>query len=218
MKFLGAPSSGSNAGTTWSHNRFGQYTRNRTTPVNPNSTPQGIVRARLSANASSWRALTDLQRAGWESLGNSMTRTDALGSSYTLTGFLAFCSVNNNLALMGNSLLDDAPALSTPDTILTCTVTLTAASLSIAYTPTPMPTGARIATFASPQRSAGRAFEADLRFIQVSAAAAASPVDAFAAYSAKLGTPVVGNRIFFAMVSMFNGFESGPFRTSKVVA
>jgi hypothetical protein len=131
---------------------------------------------------------------------------------------MAYCSVNNNLALMGNSLVSDAPALSTPSTILTATVTLTAASLSIAYTPTPMPASTKLALYASPQRSAGRNFEADLRFLQVSAAAAASPIVGLTAYTAKFGVPVVGNRIFFSLVSLFGGFASGPFLTSAVVA
>lgn len=218
MKILDVPRSGSYAGVTSSRNRFGQYVRNRSTPVNPASTAQGIVRARLAANAAAWRALDDTQRAGWESLGGEMSRTDSLGQTYTLNGFMAFCSVNNNLALMGSASVDDAPALETPSTILTATVTLTSASLSIAYTPTPMPTGTKLALFASPQMSAGRSFANDIRFIQISAAAAASPLNGFAAYESKFGTPVSGNRIFFALISMFGGFSSGPFLTSKEVA
>lgn len=218
MKLLDVPQSGSMAGTTSSRNRYGQYRRTRATPVNPNSTAQGLVRARMSANAAAWRVLTAAQRAGWADLGASMSRTDALGQSYTLNGFGAYCSVNNNKAQAGDALVSDAPALITPSTVLTVTITLTAAALSIAYTPTPMPAATRITTFASPQRSAGRSFEADIRFIQISAAAAASPVNAYAAYVAKFGLPVVGNRVFFSLVSYAGGFQSGPFLTSAVVA
>jgi len=218
MKILDIPQSGSVAGTTSSRNRFGQYRRTRAVPVNPNSTAQGVVRARMSANAAAWRALTNLQREGWDGLGLSMTRTDSLGQSYTLTGFQAYCSVNNVKSLCGDATVSDAPELVTPSTILTATVTLTSAALSIAYTPTPMPASTRLAVFASPQRSAGRNFEADLRFIQVTAAAAASPVNAFSAYSAKFGTPVTGNKVFFSLVSITGGFESGPFLTSQPVA
>lgn len=218
MKILAEPRSGSYQGLTSSHNRYGQYVRNRSIPVNPASTAQGVVRARLSANAAAWRTLTALQRAGWESLGEQMERTDALGQTYTLNGFGAFCSVNNNKAMAGDASVTSAPALVTPSTILTATITLTAAALSIAYTPTPMPAATRIVTYASAQTSAGRSFEADIRFIQVSAAAAASPVDAFTAYQAKFGTPVVGNKVFFALVSYSGGFLSGPFLTAAVVA
>lgn len=186
--------------------------------MNPNSSFQGTVRARMAANAAAWRALTSTQREGWASLGLSMTRTDSLGQTYDLTGFQAYCSVNNDNLAAGNAVVSDAPALVTPDAILTATITLTAASFSIAYTPTPLGTGERLFTFASPQRSAGRSFEADFRLIAVSAAAAASPADVFSAYQARLGTPVVGNQIFLSLVRYKGGFTSGPLRTAKVVA
>lgn len=218
MKFLAEPRSGSYQGITSSRNRFGQYVRNRSTPVNPSSSFQGVVRARMSANAAAWRALTSLQRAGWDSLGASMSRTDSLGQTYTLTGFDAYCSVNNNNLAAGNAVVSDAPALTTPSTITTATITLTAAAFSVAYTPTPLGTGIRLFVFASPQTSAGRAFANDLRLISVTAAAAASPANIFSAYQARLGTPVVGNRIFLALTTYQLGFQSGPLSTSQVVS
>lgn len=218
MKILDVPRSGSYQGITSSRNRFGQYVRTRATPVNPASTAQGLVRARMSANAAAWRALTDAQREGWESLGAAMSRTDSLGQAYTLNGFMAYCSVNNNKALAGDASVSAAPALVTPSTILTATITLTAAAFSIAYTPTPMPAATRLVTYCSPQRSAGRNFEADFRYIAVSAAAAATPANVYAAYSAKFGVPVVGNRVFLSLHSYSGGFLSGPLLTSAIVA
>lgn len=217
MKYLGDPSSGSQAGTTASRNRYGQYKRTRATPVNPNTTAQGLVRARLSANSAAWRALTDAQRAGWTDLGLSMVRSDALGQSYNLTGAQAYASVNNSKTQAGDATVAAAPALVTPSTILTATITTTGGVLSIAYTPTPMPASTRLLVFASPQRSAGRSYESDYRFILVTAAAAASPSNALALYTAKFGVPVVGNRIFFSLISYSGGFLSGPFNTSTVV-
>jgi hypothetical protein len=90
--------------------------------------------------------------------------------------------------------------------------------MSIAYTATPLGAATYLAVFASPQRSAGRSFEADFRFIMVSTAAQASPIVPLAAYTAKFGVPVVGNRIFFSFVAISLGFESGPFITSAVVS
>jgi hypothetical protein len=147
-----------------------------------------------------------------------MARTDSLGQAYTLDGFQAYCSVNNNKALAGDASVSAAPALVTPSTILTAVLTLTAAAFSIAYTPTPMPAATRLIAYASPQRSAGRNFEADIRFLQVTAAAAATPMNIYAAYVAKFGVPVVGNRIFLSLVSYSGGFLSGPLVTSQVVA
>lgn len=218
MKILDVPQSGSVAGTTSSRNRFGQYRRTRAIPVNPASSAQGVVRARLSANAAAWRGLTDNQRAGWSDLADSMNRTDSLGQAYNLTGFQAYCSVNNNLDLQGSATVADAPALDTPDAVLTAVATLDDSTFSIAYTPTPMPADTHLAVFASPQRSAGRNFESDLRFIQVTAAAAASPVNILANYTAKFGVPVVGNRVFYSLIAMRGGFRSGPLLASEIVA
>ena len=93
-----------------------------------------------------------------------------------------------------------------------------AAAMSAAYTPTPLGAGERILSYASPQVSAGRSFMGDLRLIAVSAAAAASPANILAAYTPRFGTPVVGNRIFFAFVRYASGFHSGPLKLSQVVA
>lgn len=218
MKYLGDPQSGSDAGTTASRNRFGQYYRTRRTPVNPRSTQQGIVRARLGLASANWRALTDAQRSGWKDLGSQMTRTDSLGSTYTLQGNQAFVSVNSAKAAAGDAQVTDAPALLTPGSILTATITLTAAAFSIAYTGTPLPTGARLFTYVSPQGSAGKSFQSDMRLLSVSAAAAASPAVVTTAYTAKFGVPIVGNRIFITLVVYLGGFLSAPFYTSQVVA
>lgn len=217
MKMLIEPRSGSYQGLTSSRNRYGQYVRTRATPVNPNTGNQGTVRSRLSVNAAAWRALTDAQREGWESLGAQMYRTDALGQSYTLNGFGAYVSVNNNLLAAGEAVVSAAPALITPDGLTTATITSTGGTLSIAYTVTPLPASTKLFVYASPQRSEGRSYDSDTRLIHVSAAAAASPANVLAAYTARFGAPVVGNKIFFALHTHIGGFRSGPLNTSHVV-
>lgn len=217
MKVLTVPQSGSVAGQTASRNRFGQYFRSRAIPVNPSTAAQGLVRARMTTNSAAWRALTSGQRAGWSDLGLSMIRTDSLGQSYGLQGNQAYASVNNNRLLCGLAPVADAPPIATPVNIVTATLTLTSAAMSIAYTATPLAAATYLAVFASPQRSAGRNFEGDFRFIKLSTAAQASPIVALTEYTAKFGVPVTGNRIFFSFVTLTLGFESGPFVTSQVV-
>lgn len=217
MKYLGPSQSGSENGNTASRNRFGQYYRRRAIPVQPRTPAQLNQRARMSLNAAAWRALTDAQRAGWLSLGLMISRTDSLGQTYTLNGFGAYCSVNNNNLQAGNAAVADAPALTTPPDLLTVTVTLTAAAFSVAYTATPLAAGVRLFIFGSPQASAGRKFNGDYRLIAVTAAAAASPANILAAYTAKFGVPVVGNRIFLNLETYQLGFKSSPFAVSQVV-
>ena len=218
MKVLDVPASGSLRGDTHSRNRYGQYVRNRAIPVNPASTFQGSARARLADAAANYRELTDAQRAGWESLGLMMTRTDSLGQQYTLTGAQAYVSVNSLKAAAGDAQVNDAPALVTPEALLTATITLEdTPTFSVAYTVTPLAANTRLLVFCSPQRSAGRNFESDYRLIQVTAAAAASPANVLAAYTARFGTPVLGNRVFLSLQLYRGGFAGGPLYTSAVV-
>lgn len=146
-----------------------------------------------------------------------MSRTDSLGQSYTLNGFGAYCSVNNNKLAAGDAVVSAAPVLATPTTLTTATITSTGGTLSVAYTATPLPASTRLFIYASPQRNAGRAYESDFRLIAVTAAAAASPHNLLSAYSARLGAPTVGNRIHFQLVTYFGGFLSGPLSASHVV-
>lgn len=217
MKFLGDPRSGSYQGITSSRNRFGQYVRTRAIPVQPQTTFQLNQRARLSTNAAAWRGITDNQRAGWLSLGEMISRTDSLGQVYTLNGFGAYCSVNNNKLDAGDAAVADAPAIVTPADLLTATITLTAAAFSVAYTATPLAAGVRLFIRCSLQRSAGRKFNGDYRLIAVTAAAAASPANIFAAYSARAGVPVVGTRIFLSLQTYQAGFFGSPFGVSQLV-
>lgn len=186
--------------------------------MNPNSAPQGVQRARMSAASATWRTLTGAQRAGWTDLAAEVNRTDSLGQSYTLTGFSCFCMVNMNKAAAGDAQVTDAPLMVTPAAILTLAITLTAAAFSLAYTATPLGAGVRLCTYVSLQRSAGRAFEGDYRLLSVSAAAAASPANIYAAYVARFGLPVVGNRIFVQCKCYSGGFIGGPISGSAVVA
>lgn len=218
MKYLGDPRSGSYQGMTASRNRFGQYMRTRAAPVQPRTTFQLNQRARMVTNAANWRTLTNAQRYAWATLGASISRTDALGQTYTLNGFMAFCSVNNNKLDAGDAAITDPTGVLTPADLTTVTVTLTAAAFSVAYTATPLAAGTRIFAWVSPQKSAGITFNGDYRLLSVSAAAAASPLVLTALYTARFGIPVVGQRIFMSFETYFGGFKGNPFNVSQVVA
>lgn len=218
MKYLGDPRSGSYQGMTASRNRFGQYMRTRASPVQPRTVAQLNQRARMTTNAAGWRALTDDQRAGWLSLGEGVSRTDALGQTYTLNGFMAYCSVNNNKLDAGDAAVSVAPAIVTPGDLVSATITLTAVAFSVAYTATPLAAGVKLFIWVSPQLSAGRKFNGDYRLLSVTAAAAASPSNVLAAYTSKFGVPVVGNRIFISLQTYAGGFKGSPFAVSQVVA
>lgn len=102
MKFLGPPSSGSIAGTTFSHNKAGQYTRNRRSPVQPVGTGRrAFVRSAFGNGAKAWSALTAANQAAWIAYAQSHPITDSLGQSITITGMNWFVGVYTSLLNVG---------------------------------------------------------------------------------------------------------------------
>lgn len=91
--------SGSIAGDVHAHNRFGNYIRPRTKPVNPHSVRQEVVRANLSYLAEYWHeSLTAGERAGWETYAAAIVMKNRLGESIKLTGYNHF--IRSSMARM----------------------------------------------------------------------------------------------------------------------
>jgi hypothetical protein len=122
MKFLGVPSSGSIAGTTSSHNRAGQYTRNRRAPVQPVGTGRrAFIRSSFGNSSSAWASLSAANQAAWIAYAAAHPITDALGQSITLTGQQSFVGVGVSLLNVGSALPTIPPVSSTTATPV-CTV------------------------------------------------------------------------------------------------
>lgn len=197
MKFLDVPQSGSIAGTTHSHNRAGQYTRNRRSPVQPIGTGRrAFLRAAFGASSSGWAALTGPQQASWAAAAGSHPITDALGQSITLTGQQLFVSINTQLRNCGS-----APVTAPPGSFAVFgegAFTFTAVSAG-AITVTPAGNGAAgdftLVAFSKPL-SSGRSFTKTFWQDTHVAGNSAAAIVATTAYQAQFGIPPVGTRIF----------------------
>lgn len=111
MKYLDVPSSGSIADRTHSHNRAGQYTRNRRSPVQPIGTGRrAFIRSAFAAASAAWTALTSVQQEAWISFAADHPITDALGQTITLTGHQMFVAVGTNLQNVGSALPTTPPS------------------------------------------------------------------------------------------------------------
>lgn len=197
MKFLGVPSSGSIAGTTSSHNRAGQYTRNRRSPVQPVGTGRrAFIRSSFSAASKAWQALTAVNQAAWTSYAASHPITDALGQSVTLTGHQMFVSCAVSLLNCGAALPTSPPASAAVSSAGVPTFT---AVHSGAITVTPA--GGGVATdyllyaFSAPV-SAGVSFMKTFWQAGHVAANSVAAIVATAAYTAQFGSVQVGQKIF----------------------
>ncbi len=86
---------GSIAGNTYSRNHYGAYVRARTTPINPNTARQVLVRTAIAFLADMWaNTLTAVQRTAWNLYGSSVAMVDSLGATMYLTGYNHFIRSN----------------------------------------------------------------------------------------------------------------------------
>ena len=93
---------GSVGGNTFSRNRYGNYVRSRTKPVDPKSTRQLAARNNIQALTQSWNAsLTEAQRAAWALYAENVNVLNALGETISLSGYNMF--IRSNAILLGAS-------------------------------------------------------------------------------------------------------------------
>lgn len=95
-----------------------------------------------------------------------------------------------------------------------------AATLSLAFTPTPLGGGEKIVIEATRQVSQGISFmpRSEYKTIFVGAAASASPANLLSAYVALYGALISGRKVFVrAVVMSSTGIPSSYILTSKVV-
>ncbi len=130
--------SGSVAGNTHARNRFGNYMRARTKPVNPKSARQSGARIAVMYLAEQWREdpMTDAKRLAWETYSDSVNWQNKLGETVKLTGFNMFIRGNAALLRAGGSLIADGPAaggLPPGDPAFVVAADATAQKLSITF-------------------------------------------------------------------------------------
>lgn len=196
MKKLDVPQSGSQADTTASRNRYGQYNRTRRTPVNPNTAAQSAARSRLTDLSRAWSGLDETDRLAWAAFAEAHPRTDSLGQSNVLTGHQAYVSVNCARMAAG---LDpvDVPTGAT-ETVTACTVELADDGFDVAFAPSPVPSDHKLVIEASGPVSPGRSYNGDYRFVASVDAAATTPQDVLTDWEAKFGSAEdhVGKKVF----------------------
>jgi len=104
--------SGSMAGNTYARNRYGNYLRARTKPVNPNTLRQQQVRAAMSVLTERWAdTLTANQRTAWNLYASNVAMLNKLGESMHLSGFNHYIRSNTIHARLGQTIVDDGPVV-----------------------------------------------------------------------------------------------------------
>ena len=200
MKFLGNPSSGSQAGTTFSHNSAGQYTRSRRTPVNTVGTGRrATVRANFSAASKAWAGLTGAQQAAWSAYSASHPYVDSLGQSIVLTGHAIFVAIGSNLQNVGSAIASVPPisaVVAAP--VLTVSTFTHLGVMTLTLTPSGTASDFILLAFSAPQ-SSGVSFcktfwqETHIAGNSIGAATYGT------AYVTQFGLPPLGSRVFYKL-------------------
>jgi len=104
--------SGSIAGNTFARNRYGNYMRARTKPVNPNTARQVKVRGIVAELTTRWaQTLTANQRTAWNLYADSVSMKNKLGESIKLSGYNHFIRSNSWRLDLGQAVVDDGPVI-----------------------------------------------------------------------------------------------------------
>ena len=207
---------GSVNGVTYARNRYGLYARSKASPVQPRTPAQSERRAQLTVLSQRWRTLDESNRAEWRALADELTRSDALGLTYRLSGLQAYLQVNLWRALLGIAPQDNPPPqldAPNPVSIQGITFDIDQNILNIAFTPSSY--GGALAIWATAPFSRGINFVAPSRYrvISVRKPAAfggnlASPQNITDDYTTKFGIRVselVDKRIAVALTPISYG-------------
>ena len=213
MKFLDVPNSGSIQANTHSHNRAGQYKRNRRSPVQPIGTGRrAFIRSAFGQASQAWSSLTDAQRASWAAFALDHPVTDSLGQAIILTGHQQYVRTSISAQNVGQAAPALPPAnLSLP--VVTDVAGQFAVTSGLALTFTGGSAGAYVVLAVSRPMSAGRAF--NKTFWQPLGTAGYIAADGgtltlpTATYAAEFGTPVVGQRIFVKLTPISSNLWNG---------
>lgn len=213
--------SGKLGGQVATKGRNGLNIRTKVKPINRRTTSQVDQRSLLATTSQGWSALTDAQRASWTASALNFTHTNNFGQKFKPTGKNFYTEVNLNLLNSGSAIVNKPP-LTTPPTGLTALTALSAAAntLTASFAATPTAAGNVAIVQATRGLSAGVAFVGkQYRQIATFPAAAASPLDLTAAYTAKFGAPPSGLRVFIRvkMIDSVSGLPSIPIQSSVII-
>lgn len=85
---------GSVGGITYTANQFGQLiARARTSPVNPQTNNQTLIRSAFTQGSGFWKQLTDAQRSGWNAYAQTLEYQSPLGP-YNVPGRNVFIAMS----------------------------------------------------------------------------------------------------------------------------
>lgn len=203
-------------------NAYGLFARTYVVPANPQTLFQQDRRAIVEDRIRQWPLLTDAQRAAWQALTADYPRTDGLGNSYFMTGQNLFVSLNLNLWMIGQGLIDAAPVKRIPDAIGEFSVVTDVAGVTMEITldATYVDADALVICYATAGLSAGINYVStkyrSLQFIDFAGGATANIETS---YQVRFTFPIAGDKVFYKLlpIDLLSGTAGIPFFSTEIV-
>lgn len=181
-------------GSVLSKNRAGNYIRNKTTPVNPQTSAQQANRQKLGSMSSAWGGLTDAQRASWRGAVSSFPYTDIFGDRKELDGKSLMIKLNLNLLNAGAAQIQDAPAsVAIPELAIESFGATVSGGLTLGINLQTIPVGFALLVYATPKVGGGVYFVKNQYRLLGAFTATAGAVDIDAEYGDRFGAPVTAD-------------------------
>jgi hypothetical protein len=183
-------------GQVFSKNRGGAYIRTKVTPSNPRSIDQQANRALLGSLSQQWSGLTEADRASWNGAVSNWAKTNIFGDSHNPTGKNLFVQLNKNLSAAGYATISVAPEKVEMAILGLSGVSFLLGAEELRFYANGDLTGFTVVLSATPSLTQGTSNAKNkFRTFYSSPQATYSDTDAFEAYAAKFGTPVLGANI-----------------------
>lgn len=212
-------------GTVFSRNKGGNYARAATTPINPNTARQVLVRTALAFLTDRWsNTLTVGQRTAWNLYAASVQMINKLGESINISGFNHYIRSNLIAKMVPYPLVDDGPVvfeLPAQDPTLAVTASEATQVLTISYDDTMDWATEDLAYMfffqGTPQNGQREFFDGPWRFIgSVGGIDPGGPVEPHAA-AAAFAIAAGQRQWIYARIMRADGRISEPFRADIIV-
>lgn len=218
--------SGSIAGNTFARNRYGNYVRARTKPVNPNTPLQQEVRNALAQLTTRWAStLTAVQRTSWNLYASSVAMKNRLGETVFLTGSNHYIRSNTIRIRAGLAIVDDGPTtFELPQSDGTFAIAPTEAGGTISVTfdnslPWANETGAFLFTFQGyPQNAQRNFFDGPWNYMEKIVGDDSVPPVVPSVQSAVIIMTEGQKQWVYARIALKDGRLSQPFRTTAFIS
>jgi len=216
---------GSIGGTVFSRTRSGAIARNRTTPVDPQSSLQTAVRAIMGQVRDAYfNTLTTAQKSAWTQYADNVEMTNRLGETIKLTGYNMFCRSNIPRLQAGLSIVSDGPTnftLAEQDGSAAVSVTASTKAVSLAFDDTlgwlDETGGALLLYESAPQGPDVNYFKGPYRYLGKVEGDDTTPPTTPAAFTSSFEMAADQKQFFQMRILRADGRLSEPFRVSDII-